>query len=53
MKGKAELITVELGARTEDKVLVTQGLVAGDTVIITGIMQVKPGMDVTITKVKS
>ena len=52
-KGKAELITVELGARTEDKVLVTQGLVAGDTVIITGIMQVKPGMDVTITKVKS
>jgi len=52
-KGKAEMVTIEIGARTEDKVLVTQGLVAGDTVITTGMMQVKPGMDVKITKLKS
>lgn len=52
-KGKAALVVVQLGARTEDKVLVTEGLVPGDTVIVTGIMQVKPGMDITITKVKS
>lgn len=52
-KGKAELVIVKLGTRTEDRVEVVTGLAAGDTVIITGIMQVKPGMDVTITKVKS
>jgi membrane fusion protein (multidrug efflux system) len=50
--GKALLVQVELGARTEEKVEVTSGLVAGDTVIITGMMQVKPGMDVKITKVR-
>jgi membrane fusion protein (multidrug efflux system) len=51
--GKADLVIVELGTRTEDKVQVMQGLVPGDTVITTGIMQVKPGMDVKITKVRS
>jgi membrane fusion protein (multidrug efflux system) len=50
--GKALLVQVELGARTEEKVEVTSGLVPGDTVIITGMMQVKPGMDVKITKVR-
>lgn len=51
--GKAELHVVELGNRTSDKVEVVKGLEAGDTVIVTGIMQVKPGMDVKITKVRS
>lgn len=51
--GKAEIITVELGTRTSDKVEVVKGLEAGDTVITTGIMQVKAGMDVKITKVRS
>lgn len=51
--GKAQLQTVELGTRTSDKVEVVKGLAAGDTIIVTGIMQVKPGMDVTITKVRS
>lgn len=50
--GKAELVTVELGMRTEDKVEVVKGLQSGDTILTTGLMQVKPGMDVTITKVK-
>ena len=48
--GKADLVTVQLGERTTDKVEVTQGLQSGDTVITTGLMQVKPGMDVQITK---
>ncbi|HRO42800.1 MAG TPA: efflux RND transporter periplasmic adaptor subunit [Flavipsychrobacter sp.] len=52
-EGKAVFVVVELSVRTEDKVQVTSGLVPGDTVIITGIMQVKPGMDVTITKLGS
>lgn len=51
--GKAALVVVVLGTRTEDKVQVTSGLMPGDTVITTGIMQVKPGMEVMITKVGS
>ena len=51
--GRAELLVVELGTRTSDKVEVVKGLKAGDTVIVTGLMQVKPGMDVTITKLRS
>jgi membrane fusion protein (multidrug efflux system) len=50
--GKAELITVTTGMRMVEQVEILQGLKAGDTVIATGIMQVKPGMDVTITKIK-
>jgi len=48
--GKADLVTVKTGMRMSDKVEVTSGLNAGDTVITTGIMQVKSGMDVKITK---
>lgn len=44
--GKAEMVPIVLGTRTADKVEVIQGLAAGDTVLTTGIMQVKPGMQV-------
>lgn len=44
--GKAEMVPIILGTRTADKVEVVQGLAAGDTVLTTGIMQVKPGMQV-------
>ncbi len=49
--GKAEIITIILGSRTSDKVEVVSGLNAGDTILTTGIMQVKPGMEVKISKV--
>lgn len=51
--GKATLVTIELGERTNDKAEVLKGLQQGDTVIVTGLMQVKPGMDVTITKIRN
>lgn len=51
--GKADMVVVKLGTRTSDKVQVLQGLQNGDTVVITGLMQVKPGMDVKITKLKA
>lgn len=51
--GKADFVVVELGARTADKVEVIKGLTSGDTVITTGLMQVKPGMEVTINKIRS
>ncbi|WP_130733954.1 efflux RND transporter periplasmic adaptor subunit [Flavobacterium sp. J27] len=47
-KGKAKEIRIETGARTETSVLVTKGLKAGDTVITSGIMGLKPGTSVNI-----
>lgn len=46
--GKATLVPVKIGARTSDNVEIIQGLAPGDTILTTGIMQVKPGMDVTV-----
>jgi len=51
-KGKADMVVVELGERTNDMVEIVHGLVPGDTVITTGIMQVKPGMDVQIVRLR-
>ncbi len=50
--GRAKIVIVQLGDRTADKVEVTKGLQPGDTVITTGIMQVKNDSMVKITKVK-
>ncbi|HEX4887320.1 MAG TPA: efflux RND transporter periplasmic adaptor subunit [Luteibaculaceae bacterium] len=41
--GLATLQTVELGDRVNDEVIVLSGLQAGDTVLTTGLMQLKPG----------
>jgi membrane fusion protein (multidrug efflux system) len=43
-KGKAKFVIVETGIRNENNVQITSGLNVGDTVITTGIMQLKPGM---------
>ncbi|MBS1774617.1 MAG: efflux RND transporter periplasmic adaptor subunit [Bacteroidetes bacterium] len=51
--GKIAMAVVKLGQRTEDKVEILTGVSAGDTVILTGLMQAKPGMDVKIVKVRS
>lgn len=50
--GKAELVTVNTGMRLVENIEILHGLQAGDTVIATGIMQVKAGMDVKVTKVR-
>ena len=49
--GKVEMRTVVLGARTEDRVEIIQGLQAGDTILTTGLMQAKPGAEVKVNKV--
>jgi len=46
--GRATMVPVKIGARTSDKVEILQGLATGDTVLITGIMQVKPDMEVKV-----
>jgi membrane fusion protein (multidrug efflux system) len=50
--GKVEMIVVRLGERTSDRVEILNGLNPHDTVIITGLMQAKPGMEVKITKLR-
>jgi membrane fusion protein (multidrug efflux system) len=46
--GKAKEVKIETTARTEKKVLVVAGLKAGDTVLTSGIMSLKPGMPVIV-----
>lgn len=48
--GKAEFINVETGIRTEKMVQVTEGLSAGDTVITTGLMKLKDGSKIKVSK---
>ena len=44
--GKAHSAVVETGQRTQDKIEVVSGLSVGDTVLVTGLMQVKDGVRV-------
>ena len=46
--GKAEPVNVETGIRTEAMIQITSGLETGDSVITTGIMQLKAGANVRV-----
>jgi membrane fusion protein (multidrug efflux system) len=48
-KGKAQSISVTSGIRTESGTQITQGLVPGDTLIVSGILQLTDGKDIQIT----
>lgn len=50
--GKTLYARVETGIRTEAKIQITKGLKVGDTVLTTGIMQLKPDAQVKITDLK-
>lgn len=50
--GKAVRKIIEMGNRTADNVLILDGLSEGDTVITTGLLQIKEGMDLNIETVK-
>ena len=47
--GVAKEVIVETGARTKDEVLVTSGLVVGDTILTTGVMTLRDGSPVQIS----
>ena len=47
--GVVDEIKIETGERTEDKVEVVKGLTVGDTVLTTGVLQVKKGSPVKFT----
>ncbi len=50
--GKAEEATIKAGVRTESHLQVVDGLKKGDTVITSGIMQLKKGSPVKITSIR-
>lgn len=47
--GQAAPRPVETGIRTADRVQITEGLAPGDSVIVTGIQQLRPGLPVRVT----
>lgn len=49
--GKAEQVEITTGIRDSTNIQVISGLVPGDTVLTTGILYLRPGMDVKLTKV--
>jgi membrane fusion protein (multidrug efflux system) len=49
--GKAELVEIDTGIRNESRVAVTRGLSVGDTLITSGLLQLRIGMSVTINKI--
>ncbi|MGL5318396.1 MAG: efflux RND transporter periplasmic adaptor subunit [Bacteroidales bacterium] len=50
--GKSEPVEVNAGLRTESRVQILQGLTVGDTVITTGVMQLRKGMPVAIERIQ-
>ncbi|MBS4013259.1 MAG: efflux RND transporter periplasmic adaptor subunit [Bacteroidetes bacterium] len=50
--GKAESVLVKTGLRTEDMIQITNGLEPGDTLITTGILQLRRGISVNIDNIK-
>jgi len=49
--GKAKFVVVETGIRDENNIQITNGLTVGDTVITSGIMQLRAGMPLKYDKV--
>lgn len=50
--GKAKSVPVETGERTEEKIEILSGVEMGDTIIVTGLMQMRPGISVTVSEFK-
>ncbi|MEX2586252.1 MAG: efflux RND transporter periplasmic adaptor subunit [Balneolaceae bacterium] len=49
--GQVDEVEVELGVRTDEAVQIIRGVAPGDTVLTTGLLQVRPGMSVDLTSV--
>ena len=47
--GKAQSVSVKTGIRNDRRIQITGGLVPGDTLIVTGLLQLADGKDVRIT----
>jgi membrane fusion protein (multidrug efflux system) len=49
--GKAQSVKITTGLRTESKIQITDGLKFGDTLLITGIMQLRQGLPIVLDTV--
>jgi membrane fusion protein (multidrug efflux system) len=52
-KGVARSAAVQTGLRTEDEVQITAGVEPGDTLIVTGLLQLRDGLPVEISNLKA
>ncbi len=50
--GKVTRNTIKLGARTDESAHVLEGISVGDTIITTGLLQIREGMDVKLQSIK-
>jgi membrane fusion protein (multidrug efflux system) len=50
--GKAQEVEIIAGIRTESEVQILEGFREGDTAIISGVMQLRSGMNVVIDNLK-
>jgi len=50
--GKGKFVNVKTGFRTSDLVEIKEGISVGDTIIVTGVLFVRPKADVKIRAVK-
>jgi membrane fusion protein (multidrug efflux system) len=51
--GKAITVPVKTGIRTDNEIQITQGLSAGDSLITTGLLQLRNGAPIMVKKQKS
>jgi membrane fusion protein (multidrug efflux system) len=51
-KGKVVPQSVQAGIRTDQKVQILEGVSFGDTLLTTGLLQVRPGMQVQLQTVE-
>ncbi len=51
--GKAKFVSVEIGIRTADQIEILSGIMEGDTILASGLLQAKPDMPLTIKKIIS
>jgi membrane fusion protein (multidrug efflux system) len=50
-KGKAQSVKVNIGLRTESKIQIVDGLKFGDTLLVTGILQLRQNLPITLDSV--
>lgn len=50
--GKAQPVPVQTGIRTETEIQITSGLAVGDTLITSGILQLRTGLPVQLTEIR-
>ena len=49
--GKAQFVKAETGVRNESYIQITSGVEAGDTIVATGLMYIKPEVGLKVVKV--